>query len=198
MWSCRDAEFDPHDDFIIVENGLIAIGGGAFVSLDSARPGDAFVVVRRDLDSVPSHSIGWCAGSGHVHRRADDPAGVARFGLPAPPEGSPSASRCYWPSIFFAPQARATWSLWPWSARISDRGGVAWAALFSFIAGGVLALLFALGRVRSPAFRERQEHAVRHMLTAMTTGKTTITTPAVSVGKLPYGVRSRSGPSRTW
>jgi prepilin peptidase CpaA len=67
--------------------------------------------------------------------------------------------------------------------------GVAWAALFSFIAGGVLALAVALaGGTLGRLFANVRTMLYGTLLTAMTTGKTTITTPAVSVGKLPYGV----------
>jgi prepilin peptidase CpaA len=67
--------------------------------------------------------------------------------------------------------------------------GVASAALLSFIAGGVLALAVALARgALGHLFANVRTMLFGTLLTAMTTGKTTITTPAVSVGKLPYGV----------
>jgi prepilin peptidase CpaA len=67
--------------------------------------------------------------------------------------------------------------------------GVASAALLSFIAGGALALAVALGRgALGQLLANLRTMLFGTLLSAMTTGKTTITAPAVSVGKLPYGV----------
>jgi len=179
------------NDFIIVENGLIAIGGGAFFTEIRLVLVTAFVVAAAVFD-VRTHRIpNWLVllGAGTcIAGQMIQPA-LLGFGIAGALKGIAVGFALLLPLYLLRATGAGDVKLMAMVGAYLGPWGVAWAALFSFIAGGVLALVVALGRgALGQLFANVRSMLYGTLLTAMTTGKTTITTPATSVGKLPYGV----------
>ena len=157
------------NNFIIVENGLIAIGGGAFFTEIRLVLVAAFVVVAAIFD-VRTHRIpNWLVLLGAVTCFAGQmiqPA-LLGFGMAGALKGIAVGFALLLPLYLLRATGAGDVKLMAMVGAYLGPWGVAAAALLSFIAGGVL---------------------YGALLSATTTGKTTITAPAVSVGKLPYGV----------
>jgi prepilin peptidase CpaA len=179
------------NDFIILENGLIAIGGGAFFTEIRLVLVTAFVIVAAVFD-VRTHRIpNWLVllGAGTcIAGQMIQPA-LLGFGIAGALKGIAVGFALLLPLYLLRATGAGDVKLMAMVGAYLGPWGVAWAALFSFIAGGVLALVVALGRgALGQLFANLRTMLYGTLLSAMTTGKTTITTPMVSVGKLPYGV----------
>jgi prepilin peptidase CpaA len=179
------------NDFIIVENGLIAVGGGAFFTEIRLALVVAFVVVAAIFD-VRTHRIpNWLVLLGAVTCIAGQmiqPA-LLDFGLAGALKGIAVGFALLLPLYLLRATGAGDVKLMAMVGAYLGPWGVASAALLSFIAGGVLALAVALSRgALGQLFANVRTMLYGTLLSAMTTGKTTVTTPAASVGKLPYGV----------
>jgi prepilin peptidase CpaA len=163
------------NDFIIIENGLIAVGGGAYFTEIRLVLVVAFVVVAAVFD-VRTHRIpNWLALLG--------------FGIAGAFKGIAVGFAILLPLYLLRATGAGDVKLMAMVGAYLGPWGVASAAILSFIAGGVLALAVALARgALGQLFANVRTMLYGSLLTAMTTGKTTITTPAASVSKLPYGV----------
>jgi prepilin peptidase CpaA len=178
------------NDFIIVENGLIAIGGGAYFTQIRLVLVVAFVVVAAVLD-VRTHRIpNWLVLLGAVTCVAGQmiqPV-LLDFGITGALKGIAVGFAMLLPLYLVRASGAGDVKLMAMVGAYLGPWGVASAALLSFIAGGVLALAVALARgALGQLFANVRTMLFGTLLSAMTTGKTTITAPAVSVGKLPYG-----------
>ena len=179
------------NDFIIIENGLIAIGGGAFFTEIRLVLVTAFVVVAAVFD-IRTHRIpNWLVllGAGTcIAGQMIQPA-LLGFGMLGALKGIAVGFALLLPLYLLRATGAGDVKLMAMVGAYLGPWGVAWAALFSFIAGGVLALVVALSRgALGQLFANVRSMLYGTLLSATTTGKTTITPPAVSVGKLPYGV----------
>jgi prepilin peptidase CpaA len=179
------------NDFIIVENGLIAIGGGAFFTEIRLVLVVAFVVVAAVFD-VRTHRIpNWLVLLGAVTcigGQMIQPA-LLDFGISGALKGIAVGFALLLPLYLVRATGAGDVKLMAMVGAFLGPWGVASAALLSFIAGGVLALSVALARgALTQLFANLRTMLFGTLLSAMTTGKTMITTPPASVGKLPYGV----------
>ena len=179
------------NDFIIVENGLIAIGGGAFFTEIRLILVVAFVIVAAIFD-VRTHRIpNWLVLLGAatcIAGQMIQPA-LLEFGIAGALKGIALGFALLLPLYLVRATGAGDVKLMAMVGAYLGPWGVASAVLLSFIAGGVLALAIALAKgALGQLFANLRTMLYGTLLTAMTTGKTTITTPAASVGKLPYGV----------
>jgi len=179
------------NDFIIVENGLIAIGGGAFFTEIRLVLVAAFVIVAAIFD-VRTHRIpNWLVLLGGVTcigGQMIQPA-LLGFGIAGALKGIAVGFALLLPLYLVRATGAGDVKLMAMVGAFLGPWGVASAALLSFIAGGVLALSVALARgALGQLFANLRTMLYGTLLSAMTTGKTMITTPPASVGKLPYGV----------
>jgi prepilin peptidase CpaA len=179
------------NDFFIVENGLIAIGGGAFFTEIRLILVVAFVVVAAIFD-VRTHRIpNWLVLLGAVTcitGQMIQPA-LLGFGMAGALKGIAVGFALLLPLYLLRATGAGDVKLMAMVGAYLGPWGVAAAALLSFIAGGVLALAVALAKgALGQLFANLRTMLYGALLSATTTGKTTITAPAVSVGKLPYGV----------
>jgi len=179
------------NDFIIVENGLIAINGGAFFTEIRLVLVVAFVAVAAVFD-VRAHRIpNWLVLLGAVTCIAGQmiqPA-LLGFGITGALKGIAVGFALMLPLYLVRATGAGDVKLMAMVGAYLGPWGVASAALLSFIAGGVLALAVALARgALGQLFANVRTMLYGTLVTSMTNGKTTIAAPAVSVGKLPYGV----------
>ena len=179
------------NDFIIVENGLIAIDGGAFFTEIRLVLVVAFVAVAAVFD-VRAHRIpNWLVLLGAVTCIAGQmiqPA-LLGFGITGALKGIAVGFALMLPLYLVRATGAGDVKLMAMVGAYLGPWGVASAALLSFIAGGVLALAVALARgALGQLFANVRTMLYGTLVTSMTNGKTTIAAPAVSVGKLPYGV----------
>jgi prepilin peptidase CpaA len=179
------------NDYIIVENGLIAIGGGTFFTEIRLVLVVAFVVVAAIFD-VRTHRIpNWLVLLGAVTCIAGQmiqPA-LLGFGIAGALKGIAVGFAILLPLYLLRATGAGDVKLMAMVGAYLGPWGVASAALLSFIAGGVLALAVVLAKgALGQLFANLRAMLYGTLLTAMTTGKTTIAAPAASVGKLPYGV----------
>jgi prepilin peptidase CpaA len=179
------------NDFIIIENGLIAIFGGAFFTEIRLVLVVAFVVVAAIFD-VRTHRIpNWLMLLGAVTCIAGQmiqPA-LLGFGIAGAFKGIAVGFALLLPLYLLRATGAGDVKLMAMVGAYLGPWGVASAALLSFIAGGVLALAVALARgALGQLFANVRTMLYGTLLGAMTTGKTTIATPVASVGNLPYGV----------
>jgi prepilin peptidase CpaA len=179
------------NDFIIVENGLIAIGGGAYFTEIRLVLVVAFVVVAAIFD-VRTHRIpNWLVLLGAftcIAGQMIQPA-LLGFGIAGALEGIAVGFALLLPLYLVRATGAGDVKLMAMVGAYLGPWGVASAALLSLIAGGVLALAVALARGSlGQLFANVKIMFFGTLVSAMTTGKTTITTPGASVGKLPYGV----------
>jgi prepilin peptidase CpaA len=183
--------FGRMNDFIIVENGLIGIGGGAFYTEIRLVLVVAFVVVAAVFD-VRSHRIpNWLVLLGVVTCVAGQmiqPA-LLGFGIAGALKGIAVGFALLLPLYLVRATGAGDVKLMAMVGAYLGPWGVASAVLLSFIAGGVLALAVVLAKgALGQLFANLRTMLFGALVSAMTTGKTTITAPAASVGKLPYGV----------
>ncbi len=179
------------NDYIIVENGLIAIGGGTFFTEIRLVLLVAFVVVAAVFD-VRTHRIpNWLVLLGAITCIAGQmiqPA-LLDFGIAGALKGSAVGFALLLPLYLVRATGAGDVKLMAMVGAYLGPWGVASAVLLSFIAGGVLALAVVLAKgALGQLFANLRTMLFGTLLNAMTTGKTTITAPAASVGKLPYGV----------
>jgi prepilin peptidase CpaA len=179
------------NDYITIENGLIAIGGGTFFTEIRLVLVVAFVVAAAVFD-VRAHRIpNWLVLLGAITCIAGQmiqPA-LLDFGIAGALKGIAVGFALLLPLYLLRATGAGDVKLMAMVGAYLGPWGVASAALLSFIAGGVLALAVVLARgALGQLFANLRNMLYGTLLTAMTTGKTTITTPAASVGKLPYGV----------
>ena len=179
------------NDYIIVENGLIAIGGGTFFTEIRLVLLVAFVVVAAVFD-VRTHRIpNWLVLLGAITCIAGQmiqPA-LLDFGIAGALKGSAVGFALLLPLYLVRATGAGDVKLMAMVGAYLGPWGIASAAILSFIAGGVLALAVVLAKgALGQLFANLRTMLFGTLLSAMTTGKTTITTPTVSVGKLPYGV----------
>jgi prepilin peptidase CpaA len=179
------------NDIIIVENGLIAISGGAFFTEIRLVLVVAFVAVAAVFD-VRAHRIpNWLVMLGAVTCIAGQmiqPA-LLGFGIAGALKGIAVGFALMLPLYLVRATGAGDVKLMAMVGAYLGPWGVASAALLSFIAGGVLALAVALARgALGQLFANVRTMLYGTLVTSMTNGKTTIAAPAVSVGKLPYGV----------
>ncbi|HEY2970135.1 MAG TPA: A24 family peptidase [Casimicrobiaceae bacterium] len=179
------------NDYLIVENGLISIGGGTFFTEIRLVLVVAFVVVAAIFD-VRNHRIpNWLVLLGAVTcivGQMIQPA-LLDFGIAGALKGIAVGFAMLLPLYILRATGAGDVKLMAMVGAYLGPWGVASAALLSFIAGGALALAVALGRgALGQLLANLRTMLFGTLLSAMTTGKTTITAPAVSVGKLPYGV----------
>jgi prepilin peptidase CpaA len=179
------------NDYITIENGLIALGGGTFFTEIRLVLVVAFVVVAAVFD-VRSHRIpNWLVLLGAVTCIAGQmiqPA-LLEFGIAGALKGIAVGFALLLPLYLLRATGAGDVKLMAMVGAYLGPWGVASAVLLSFIAGGVLALVVVLAKgALGQLFANLRTMLFGTLLTAMTTGKTTITTPAASVGKLPYGV----------
>jgi prepilin peptidase CpaA len=183
--------FGRMNDFIIVENGLIAIGGGAFFTEIRLVLVVAFVVVAAVFD-VRTHRIpNWLVLVGAVTcigGQMIQPA-LLEFGIAGALKGIAVGFALLLPLYLVRATGAGDVKLMAMVGAFLGPWGVASAVLLSFIAGGLLALAVALAKgALTQLFANLRTMLFGTLLSAMTTGKTMITTPPASVGKLPYGV----------
>ena len=179
------------NDYLIVENGLISIGGGTFFTEIRLVLVVAFVAVAAIFD-VRNHRIpNWLVLLGAVTCIAGQmiqPA-LLDFGIAGALKGIAVGFALLLPLYILRATGAGDVKLMAMVGAYLGPWGVASAALLSFIAGGVLALAVVLAKgALGQLFANLRNMLYGTLLTAMTTGKTTITAPAASVGKLPYGV----------
>ncbi|HEV8553250.1 MAG TPA: A24 family peptidase [Casimicrobiaceae bacterium] len=179
------------NDYIIVENGLVAIGGGTFFTEIRLVLVVAFVAIAAVFD-VRTHRIpNWLLLLGActcIAGQMIQPA-LLDFGIAGALKGMAVGFALLLPLYLVRATGAGDVKLMAMVGAYLGPWGVASAALLSFIAGGVLALAVALARgAIGQLFANLRTMLFGTLLSAMTTGKTTITTPAASVGKLPYGV----------
>jgi len=179
------------NDYIIVENGLIAIGGGTFFTEIRLVLLVAFVVVAAVFD-VRTHRIpNWLVLLGAITCIAGQmiqPA-LLDFGIAGALKGSAVGFALLLPLYLVRATGAGDVKLMAMVGAYLGPWGIASAAILSFIAGGVLALAVVLAKgALGQLFANLRTMLFGTLLNAMTTGKTTITAPAASVGKLPYGV----------
>ena len=179
------------NDYLIVENGLISIGGGTFFAEIRLVLVVAFVVVAAIFD-VRNHRIpNWLVLLGAVTcivGQMIQPS-LLDFGIAGALKGIAVGFAMLLPLYILRATGAGDVKLMAMVGAYLGPWGVASAALLSFIAGGVLALAVVLAKgALGQLFANLRNMLYGTLLTAMTTGKTTITAPAVSVGKLPYGV----------
>ena len=177
--------------YITIENGLIALGGGTFFTEIRLVLVVAFVVVAAVFD-VRTHRIpNWLVLLGAVTCIAGQmiqPA-LLEFGIAGALKGIAVGFALLLPLYLLRATGAGDVKLMAMVGAYLGPWGVASAVLLSFIAGGVLALTVVLAKgALGQLFANLRTMLYGTLLTAMTTGKTTITTPAASVGKLPYGV----------
>ncbi len=179
------------NDYLIVENGLISIGGGSFFTEIRLVLVVAFVVVAAIFD-VRNHRIpNWLVLLGAVTCMVGQmiqPA-LLDFGIAGALRGIAVGFALLLPLYILRATGAGDVKLMAMVGAYLGPWGVASAALLSFLAGGVLALAVVLARgALGQLFANLRTMLFGTLLNAMTTGKTTITAPAASVGKLPYGV----------
>ena len=179
------------NDYIIVENGLIAIGGGTFFTEIRLVLVVAFVVVAAVFD-VRTHRIpNWLVLLGAITCIAGQmiqPA-LLDFGIAGALKGSAVGFALLLPLYLVRATGAGDVKLMAMVGAYLGPWGIASAAILSFIAGGVLALAVVLAKgALGQLFANLRTMLFGTLLNAMTTGKTTITAPPASVGKLPYGV----------
>jgi prepilin peptidase CpaA len=178
-------------DYLIVENGLIAIGGGSFFTEIRFVLVVAFVVVAAVFD-VRFHRIpNWLVLAGLVACIAGQliqPA-LLPFGIAGALKGIGVGFALLLPLYLLRATGAGDVKLMAMVGAYLGPWGIASAAMLSFIAGGVLALAVVLAKgVLGQLIANLRTMVFGTLLSAMTTGKTTITAPMESVGKLPYGV----------
>ena len=179
------------NDYITIENGLIAIGGGTFFTEIRLVLVVAFVVAAAVFD-VRAHRIpNWLVLLGAITCIAGQmiqPA-LLDFGIGGAVKGIVVGFALLLPLYLLRATGAGDVKLMAMVGAYLGPWGVASAALLSFIAGGVLALVVVLAKgALGQLFANLRTMLFGTLLSAMTTGKTTITAPAASVGKLPYGV----------
>ena len=179
------------NDYLIVENGLIAIGGGAFFTEIRFVLVVAFVAVAALFD-VRSHRIpNWLVLAGLVACIGGQliyPA-LLPFGIAGALKGIGVGFALLLPLYLLRATGAGDVKLMAMVGAYLGPWGIASAAIVSFIAGGVLALAVVLAKgVVGQLIANLRTMVFGTLLSAMTTGKTTITAPVESVGKLPYGV----------
>jgi len=179
------------NDYITIENGLIAIGGGTFFTEIRLVLVVAFVVAAAVFD-VRAHRIpNWLVLLGAITCIAGQmiqPA-LLDFGIAGAVKGIVVGFALLLPLYLLRATGAGDVKLMAMVGAYLGPWGVASAALLSFIAGGVLALVVVLAKgALGQLFANLRTMLFGTLLSAMTTGKTTITAPAASVGKLPYGV----------
>jgi len=178
-------------DYIIVENGLIAIGGGAFFTEVRLVLVVAFVAIAAVFD-VRSHRIpNWLVLVGAVTCIGGEliyPA-LVPFGIAGVLKGIAVGFALLLPLYLLRAMGAGDVKLMAMIGAYLGPWGVASAAMLSIIAGGVLAVAVVLAKgVLGQLVANLRTMVFGTLLSAMTTGKTTITAPAESVGKIPYGV----------
>ncbi len=179
------------NDYIILENGLIGLGGGTFFTEIRLVLAVAFVVVAAVFD-VRNHRIpNWLVLLGAVTcivGQMIQPA-LLGFGIAGALKGIAVGFALLLPLYLVRATGAGDVKLMAMVGAYLGPWGVASAVLLSFIAGGVLALAVVLAKgALVQLFANLRTMLFGTLLNAMTTGKTTITAPAASVGKLPYGV----------
>jgi prepilin peptidase CpaA len=179
------------NDYIIVENGLVAIGGGTFFTEIRLVLVVAFVAIAAVFD-VRTHRIpNWLLLLGActcIAGQMIQPA-LLDFGIAGALKGMAVGFALLLPLYLVRATGAGDVKLMAMVGAYLGPWGVASAALLSFIAGGVLALAVVLARgALGQLLANVRTMLFGTLLSAMTTGKTTITAPAASVGKLPYGV----------
>lgn len=176
--------------FIIVENGLIGIGGAFHTEIRLVLV-VAFVAVAAVYD-LRSHRIpNWLVLAGAltcIAWQIIQPM-LLDFGIAGALKGIGVGLAILLPFYLFHAVGGGDVKLMAMVGAFLGPWGVASAAVLSVIAGGVLALAIALARgVLGQLFANVKGMVFGTLVNAMTTGKTTITVPAGSVGNLPYGV----------
>ena len=177
-------------DFIIVENGLIAVG--PFYTEVRLIMVVVFVAVAAIYDLRTHRIPNWLVLGGAltcIAAQLIQPMLLVDFGITGALEGIAVGLAILLPFYIIRVVGAGDVKLLAMVGAYLGPWGVVAAALLSFIAGGLLALAVALAKgALGQLFANVKSMLVGTLVSAVSAGQMKMTAPVVSVGKLPYGV----------